>query len=279
MALYFGDERRETSPFVVIGFPADFTSSFRCGSRFAPLKIREVSKFIEFRSLVTGFNMDEVLYDDQGDVPVVPGDVVQSLNNLENKLLLLDESKIPLILGGEHTLTYSSKSLDYDCLVVFDAHLDLRDDYLGYKWSHASWLKRFLEVEDRKKVGVYGFRVYDDEEVRNGKELGVEFLHSVSHLAKFLEGCKGGVYISLDMDVLNPSVAPGVANPEPGGVTFDELLDLFNVVLSRVPLRGMDVVEVCPPCDSGDVTSVLAAKAVVEATSLHYLYWFKKRKG
>ncbi|ALU12775.1 hypothetical protein EYM_07375 [Ignicoccus islandicus DSM 13165] len=276
--MYFGDERNESSPFVVLGFPADFTASFRCGSREAPIRVREASKFIEFRSILTNLNMDDVLYDDVGDVPVVYGDIVSSLRNLETMLLGLEESKVPIIIGGEHTLTYSSRVLKYDCLLVFDAHLDLREEYLGYKWSHASWLLRLLETENNLTVGIYGFRVYDDQEILNGKRNGVDFLFTRSHLNKWLSKCKNGIYVSIDMDVLDPSIAPGVSNPEPGGLTLHELLAALRDALSKVPLRGMDVVEVCPPCDKGNVTSILAAKLIVEVTSLHYAFWIKNKK-
>ncbi len=274
--LVFGGERNEDSPYAVVGFPFDSTSSYKPGSAFGPNAIREASKFIEFVSTITLFNMDNVLYDDKGDVPVVPGDVKASLANLETALHSLEDDKVPILLGGEHTLSYSAvKALEPDCLLVFDAHLDLRSDYLGNEWSHACWLRRTLE-ERELKVVVYGARGYAEEELEFAREKDVLIARGGGWVSHFVKGCKR-LYLSVDIDVFEPSAAPGVGNPEWGGISFKEFLQALSEAVYKVPLVGMDVVEVSPPNDPSGITAALGARIVVEATALDYVTWRKKR--
>ena len=217
--------------------------------------------------------MDEVLYEDLGDVPVSPGMAKESLNNLEIALMGMD--KIPIVLGGEHLLTYSSiKALRPDCLLVFDAHLDLRDEYLGNPWSHACWLRRLLE-EDGLKTMVYGARGYVEEEVEFARKRGIELGKRYGDVSKWVRGCEN-VYVSVDIDVFDPAIAPGVGNPEPLGITFPEFLRILSEALYKVPLKGMDVVEVSPIYDPSGITAILAARVVVEATAMHYVTWEKR---
>ncbi|UXD22279.1 hypothetical protein IPA_03180 [Ignicoccus pacificus DSM 13166] len=271
--LAFGGEKREDSPFAVLGFPFEGTASFRGGTSEGPNAIRHASKYIEFLANYVHFNMDYVLYDDLGDVPTSPGMVRESLNNLEVALQGIE--KIPIILGGEHTLSYSAvKVLEPDCLLVFDAHLDLRDEYLGNAWSHACWLRRLLE-ERKVKTMVYGARGFADEEVEFAKGR-VALGKRIGDVSRWIKGCKD-VYISVDVDVFDPSLTPGVGNPEPLGISFDEFLKAVAEALFKVPLKGMDVVEVSPPYDPSGITAVLATKVVVETTAMHYVTWEKRK--
>jgi len=272
-ALVFGGERRKESPFVVVGFPFDSTSSYRHGSAFGPNAIREASKYVEFLANYVHFDMDNVLYDDIGDVAVVPGDVLESLKRLETILDSID--RVPVVLGGEHTLTYAAKALKPSCLLVFDAHLDMREDYLGNPWSHACWLRRLLEVYEVKTM-VYGARGYVDEEIEFAKERGVMVARGPGEVSRWVRGCSD-VYVSVDVDVFDPSIAPGVGNPEPGGITFEEYLKAISEALFKVPLKGMDVVEVSPQHDPSGITSVLAVKVIVETTAMQYVVWNKNK--
>jgi len=265
-ALVFGGTRNPESPFAVVGVPLECCPSFREGARWGPLAIRKASNFIEFRSELSGLDADYIGFDDLGDLPLFQSDKAKSLEIIEEELKNI--KKVPIILGGEHTLTYAAvRALKPECLVVFDAHLDAREEYLGDRWSHACWLRRLLEETDLK-VAVVGARAYVDEEVEFLKDRNVIFSKKlVGLISRFLNDCER-VYVSVDMDYFEPGLVPGVSNPEPGGGTFEDFLKHLSE-LRRFKLVGADVVELAPPYDHAGVSAVYAARAVVElVTSL-----------
>ena len=266
--MVFGGFQKEDSPFVVLGIPLESDPSFREGARWGPLEIRKASNFIEFRSELSGKDADEVGFYDVGDLPVLGRDKEKTLDIIYHEVRGLD--RVPVALGGEHTITYALvKATEPDCLLVFDAHLDARDEYLGDKWSHACWLRRLLEETDLR-VAVVGARAYVDEEVEflKGRALFSKSLKGM--LARYFGNCEK-LYVSLDMDYFDPSAVPGVSNPEPGGASFEDFLDHLAEV-ARYPLAGFDVVELSPIYDSSGVSAVYAARAIVEvATSLRPL--------
>ncbi|ABU82547.1 arginase family protein [Ignicoccus hospitalis] len=267
--LVFGGRLEEGSPYAVLGVPLEHGPTFREGTRWAPLEVRKASNYIEFRCELSGSDADLLGFYDLGDVPVV-NDVKESLKLVEAEVS--STKKVPLIIGGEHTLTYAAlKALRPDCLVVFDAHLDARDEYAGDPWSHASWLRRALEELELSRVAVAGARAYVEEEARFLGKRGVLFGKDLrGFLKRYLRGCKS-IYVSLDMDYFDPSVVPGVSNPEPGGATFSDFLEHVKE-LQHLPLAGADVVELSPPYDPSGVSAVYAARALIElATSLRPL--------
>jgi len=270
--------RFEDADYIVVGVPLDHTSSYRPGSRFAPLAIREASLNIEGFSFRTGKSISDLKIHDAGDLHV-NADVEETLRRLELVTgEILKEGKIPVLIGGEHTLTLgSARSIREDFAVLcFDAHLDLRDEYLGRKICHATVMRRMHEIKNLQRIVMVGTRAACRDEVTYAKERGVSFITSreIHHgsieevslrIGSLLEG-QNAVYLSLDLDVLDPAFAPAVQTPEPEGISTHQLLE----IISKVDLKnlvGFDIVEAAPQYDSG-VTATVAAKIIFEVLSL-----------
>lgn len=262
------------SHFVVLGVPYDHTSTYRAGSRFAPRAIRDASLNIETYSLRTGIDIEHVSLYDAGDLHVVD-DISETLRRLSQVTKeILSAKKVPVFIGGEHTITLGPvHSLPESVGVVsFDAHGDLRDEYGGGKLSHATVLRRITETVGAGGVFVCGVRALCLEEVefieRNNvqkmtpweiRELGLE--KAAQRLKAFTRNFRH-IYLTLDIDVLDPAFAPGVANPEFDGLTPSELLPLVAMVADELMI-GFDLVEVCPNYDTG-ATAVAAARLIFE---------------
>jgi len=260
--------------YVVVGVPYDHTSTYRAGSRFAPRTIRDASLNIETYSLRTGVDIENVPIHDAGDLHIVDS-VSETLDRLSGVTKdILTMGKMPVIIGGEHTITQAPvRSLPRPVGVVsFDAHGDLRDEYGGGKLSHATVLRRITEIVGTGGVFVCGLRALCKEEV-NFIEL--EKIQTMTPweirekgLAKATERIKAfaqkfkHTYLTIDTDVLDPAFAPGVANPEFDGLTPQELLTLATSMVDE-KMVGFDLVEVCPNYDTG-VTSVAAARLIFE---------------
>jgi agmatinase len=262
------------SRYVVVGVPFDHTSTYRAGSRFAPRAIRDASLNIETISLRTGVDIEQVPIHDAGDLHVVD-DVSETLRRLTQVSKdILSADKMPVFIGGEHTITLGViRSLPRSVGVVsLDAHGDLRDEYGGGKFSHATVLRRISELVGTDGVLVCGVRALCKEELDLIKE------HRIGHftpweireqgLAKVKERVKefatrfNYTYLTIDTDVLDPAFAPAVANPEFDGITPNELIEIASAV-ARERMIGFDLVEVCPAYDSG-VTAVAAARIIFE---------------
>ncbi|MDP8003848.1 MAG: agmatinase, partial [Caldisphaera sp.] len=200
---------------------------------------------------------------------------------------IVKENKIPIVLGGEHTITYGvlrgiKKALNISpCLIVIDAHYDLRDDYLGLKLGHASVMRRNLEILGLTKINYLGVRAYSKEErnyalsknnintLKPSDIYRLGILNTINTIKRFLSDCKY-IYLSIDMDGFDPSFAPGVGNPEPGGINNVEGLSIVNQLVDK-RLIGADVVEVSPPYDSNDITAALGAKLINEIIMKNYI--------
>lgn len=263
-----------SSPFVVVGVPLDATGTYKPGARFAPSRIRAAAANIEFYSLAAGLVLEDISLNDIGDIALPPGDTEGSLRIIEEVARGVKAEwgeSTPIFLGGEHLITYPivralREELDY--LIVFDAHLDMRDNYYGSKFNHATFLRRL--IEEGVKVIHLGSRAYSGEELEYARRNNIEVLSAL----EVRDGAFGGrelgrVYISIDMDVLDPAYAPGVSNPEPFGLTPIALLRLLKeLVAASDEVIGIDIVEVNPLVDVNDITSVLAAKLVFELIGL-----------
>jgi agmatinase len=264
----------EEAEYVILGVPFDVTSTYRSGTRFAPLAIREASLNIEGYSFRTGIDIEDLKIHDLGDLHVA-GDVELTLGRLALVAQdLFDAKKVPVFIGGEHTITLGvMRSLDENvALVSFDAHLDLRDDYLGLTISHTTFMRRIKETVNPSKILEIGTRAVCREELDYAKKSGIEFLtahqirkdgtdKTVETINDILEGYEK-IYLTIDMDVLEPAFAPAVQNPEPEGLDTPTLLDLLEAVCdSRVV--GFDLVEVAPHYDRG-LTATKAAKTLFE---------------
>jgi agmatinase len=264
----------EEAEYAILGVPFDVTSTYRTGARFAPLAIREASLNIEGYSFRTGTSIADLKIHDLGDLHVA-GDVELTLGRLALVAHdLFEDKKVPVFIGGEHTITLGvMRSLDENVAVVsFDAHLDLRDDYLGLSVSHATFMRRINEDAKPSKILEIGTRAVCKEELDYAKESGIDYLpahqirkDSAKNTAETIHDLLGGyekVYLTIDMDVLDPAFAPAAQNPEPEGLDTTTLLDLLETVCDRRVI-GVDLVEVAPNYDRG-LTAIQAAKILFE---------------
>jgi len=264
----------ESAKYVILGVPFDVTSTYRSGAKFAPLAIRDASQNVECYSFRTCVDVEDLKTHDLGDLHVA-GDVELTLGSLALVAQdLFDDGKIPVFIGGEHTITLGvARSLGKNVAVVsFDAHLDLRDDYLGLTVSHTTFMRRINEDVKPAKILEIGTRAVCKEELDYAKEAGIDILTAhqirkdgVKETAEIIKDALKGyekVYVSIDMDVLDPAYVPAVPNPEPEGLDTATLLDLLAAVCDRRVI-GFDVVEVAPHYDQG-LTAIQATKVIFE---------------
>ncbi|MBS7607641.1 MAG: agmatinase [Candidatus Bathyarchaeia archaeon] len=267
----------EEADYVVLGVSFDVTSTFRTGARFGPNAIRMASLNIETYSFRSGVDVEDLRIHDLGDLHVST-DTEQTLERLAKVVREIREAgKMPVVIGGEHTITLGVlKGLDVDfsqtAIVSFDAHLDLRDEFMGLKLSHTTFMRRANEQLKPAKILEVGTRAVCKEELEYAKKVGIEFFtaHQIrkmgsektaNRLLKELEKCKN-LYLSIDVDVLDPAYAPAVQNPEPEGLDAPTFLDILGSVCDK-RVVGFDVVEVAPNFDQG-VTAIQAAKVIFE---------------
>lgn len=264
----------EKAKYVLLGVPYDSTSSYRPGTRFAPPKIREVSGELETFDVDLGLDYDDLMVSDVGDLSIVHDvrKLTERIRRVVGRIVL--DGKVPIIMGGEHTVTLGGvqgvEEARSDLLcVVLDAHADMRDEYpTGEKFTHATVGRRIVDVLGAERVVMACVRALSREEHEYivANDLRVLYMCGRDVSLELRELVRGReVYLSVDMDVLDPGIAPGVGNPEPGGLSFQELLRLVgDVILGSSGIAGVDVVEVNPLFDCGDVTSVYAAKLIME---------------
>ncbi len=251
----------------LLGLPYDGTCSFRPGARFGPAAIRNVSDGLETYCPVANLDLEDVRFADLGDLILPPGEKDETLRLIEQAAgELYGDQVIPAGLGGEHLVSLPLvKAAFAQCpdlvLVQFDAHLDLRDDYLGSKLSHATVLRRIMEFVSPSRILQIGARSGPREEFEIAKKFGTyrADTFSPSDLSAWI--ANRPVYVTLDLDVLDPSVLPGTGTPEPGGVSFTTLQNWIQA-LSGLHWVGWDVVELSPDYDSTHVSSVVSSKIV-----------------
>ncbi len=267
------DLQAAVCPITLIGVPFDATSTYRPGSRFAPPAIRQAFENIEIYAEDLDLDLEQVAIGDRGDLART-SNLSDMLDRLEAATRgIMNEGSIPAALGGEHSITYGSvKAMPQDtALIVFDAHLDLRTEYDGLRLMHATWLRYLAGARPRSKVVHVGARAAVREEWQFAREQGFSLLTtddvfaSADPVADF-SGLLAGldeVYVSIDLDVLDPAFGPGVANPEVGGLSSRQLIGFLRALRGK-RLRGFDVVELCPVLDAGQITAVAAAKFLAE---------------
>ncbi|MEM2637667.1 MAG: agmatinase [Candidatus Korarchaeota archaeon] len=240
---------------VVYGVPFEGTTCFLPGTRFGPDCIRDVSWQIETYSLRHNADVADAGVHDAGNIDIVAGDVVATLLRVrETSREICKDGKIPLMLGGEHSITWGAVMGVLDTLgenarltvLHFDAHMDLRDKWDNSKWSHACVMRRLLEnAGDKIKIIQYGIRSACREEAEFGRECKIPQFFSwdkkPDEAIKLISKNNTPLYISIDIDVLDPAFAPGVGTPEPMGLSLMDLLDVVEPVSKWI--IGMDVVE------------------------------------
>ena len=265
----------DRSKFVFFGVPYDKTSTYKAGSRFAPGAIRDVSANMELYSVRYDVDLEKVPVHDLGDV-----DIVEDLSGTLDRITsvcqeMYQASKITLMVGGEHSITKAAAdALPKDTgIVSFDAHLDMRDEFLGAKLSHATFMRRVSEHLGSDHIMEIGIRAFSKPELDFVKRSGVTMItpqdirksglsKTTSRIKQFLQRFSHS-YVTVDIDVLDPAFAPGVGNPEPDGLSTDELLTLADATLDN-KISGFDLVEVSPQLDSGQ-TAAVGTKVLFEA--------------
>lgn len=267
----------EKAKYLIFGVPFDVTSTYRTGARFGPNAIRQASLNIETYSFRAGVDVEDLALHDLGDLHVStnPKKTVEMLKRVVADVLAA--GKMPIAIGGEHTITLGIlKGLGAKArkmaLVSFDAHLDLRREFLGLTLSHTTFMRVINEKVKPAKIVEVGTRAVCKEELAYAEKVGIRFFTTqqiqkegaaqiIRQLKEELASYES-VYLTVDMDVLDPAFAPAVQNPEPDGL---ETCVLLNILCGLCDKRvvGFDAVEVAPVYDEG-ISAVAAAKVIFE---------------
>jgi len=254
---------------VIFGVPFDSTHSYKPGCRFGPDVIRDAFNNIEIFQPEFGIDLETVNINDLGNTKhtVVAAEMLQMVENITSELK--KQNKQLIILGGEHLITLGSftcfpKDTGY---VVFDAHYDLRDQYADIKLSHAAYLRRLVEKRGSENIVHVGARAFVKEELAFLKEHNITTVSDKEirdgngpKLLKDITSTFDSIYLSIDLDVLDPAFAPGVGNPEAVGISSRELYDLVTTLQNK-KIVSADIVELNPTYDNG-ATASMAAKMI-----------------
>lgn len=261
----------ENADIVLFGAGYDGTTSFRAGTRFAPSAIRNESFGIETYSPYQDKDMTDYSYFDSGDLELPFGSPEKVLDDIQQRSeTILNDRKIPFMIGGEHLVTLGqvravSKKYNDLYIIHFDAHADLRDDYLEQKLSHACVLRRCHEIVGDGHIFQFGIRSGDRDEFKFAEKHTYMNKFNLDTLEETVNNLKEkNVYLTVDLDVLDPSIFAGTGTPEAGGVTFDELRKALTLVCSKLNIVACDVNELSPPYDQSGVSTAVACKIIRE---------------
>jgi agmatinase len=265
----------------VLGVPFDNATSFRKGAALAPAAIREITPHI---APVTeeGHPLAGLRVRDYGDVPF-DLNWQRYFDAVQAQAATTLEHPFALFIGGDHSVTiplmaaFDQATTGQIGYIQFDSHTDLMDEFDGHKWSHACTARRALELPavEARHVAFVGIRSWLQEELdflASHPEIGVHSARSIHRrgieavaedVVSQLEGADA-VYFSLDIDGLDPAYAPGTGTPEAGGLSTRELLEFLRIIFAGLPVRALDIVEVAPPLDHADMTSIAAIKIIYE---------------
>lgn len=265
------DTNYKNADIVMFSAPFDGTTSFRPGTRFAGGAIRRDSYGLETFSPYQDADLLDCRVLDSGELDLPIGDPLAALKVIKKRTAaILKDGKIPFMIGGEHLVTLGAfgavaeKYPDVH-IIHFDAHADLRNDYLGVKLSHACVIRRCYDIVGDGRIFQFGIRSGDKSEFAWKEGKVTTRLFDFEGLGETLEKLKGvPVYFTLDLDVLDPSVFPGTGTPEPGGVTFDALRKAATAVCRRANIVGCDVNELSPPYDQSGISTAAACKIIRE---------------
>ncbi|MDH4210532.1 MAG: agmatinase [candidate division WOR-3 bacterium] len=270
MKLYYANSTKADAEVTVLGLPYDRTSSFIPGSRFGPQYIRQCAENIEDYSPYQNKSLGDLRVCDLGDIQFHGEDWLGQIE--EESAKIVDGKRLPVFLGGEHTITPAivramKKTCGSFTLVQFDAHCDLRDEYLGEKNCHATAMRRASDVLGADRIFQFGIRSGTREEFESGNNL-YKF-EVFKHLSKVIDQIREPIYISIDIDVLDPSAMPAVSTPEPGGISYRELVDSL-VLFGNKKVIGADIVEYNPlaasPYASGSTVAEVLRELILVAT-------------
>ena len=266
------DSSYEEAGIVLFGAPFDSTTSFRPGARFGSSAIRHESFGIETYSPYQDKDLLDRKVFDCGDLELSFGLPEEALKDIEEQTgTILNDGKLPLMIGGEHLVTYGAVKAVFEKypdlqIIHFDAHADLRDDYLGAKLSHACVLRRCFDLVGDNKIHQFCIRSGDREEFLFAKEHTDMHKFSFDGLKEVCEELAKNntpVYFTIDLDCLDPSVFCGTGTPEAGGVNFKELLSAILTV-SKTNIVGCDINELAPMLDQSGASTAVACKVLRE---------------
>lgn len=281
--------------FAIIGVPSDAGASFRTGQREGPAAIREISALLRHHNPILNISPYDFLSGiDYGDLPVVPGYIEEGYKKIEENLIpVLEAGIVPILLGGDHAITLPElraikKIHGSVSLIHFDSHSDTVDEYFGKPYNHGTPFKRAVEenlllVDNSIQVGLRG-SIYSHKHLDIPKDLGFEVITTqeireigikevIDRIYDRIKETK--VFVSFDIDFVDPAFAPGTGTPEVGGFTSSEAMDLVRG-LKGLNFVGFDLVEVLPAYDPSEITALLAANIIYEFISLLALN--KKKK-
>ena len=264
------DQEYADARIVIFGAPFDSTTSYRPGTRFASRTMRAESYGLETYSPYQDLDLEDAAVFDGGDLELCFGDTNMALDEITAYTQqILDNGKLPLMIGGEHLVTLGTvravaKKYSDLHIIHFDAHADLRDDYLGAKLSHATVLHRVWDIVGDGKIYQFGIRSGERAEFVWGKEHVITHKFDFEGLEQVVRKLKGKpVYFTLDLDVLDPSCFPGTGTPEAGGVTFLQLLEAILKV-GELDIVGCDINELSPLLDTSGASTAVALKVLRE---------------
>ena len=266
------DAPYEDAAVVLFGAPFDSPPSFRPGARFGSAAMRHESFGLETYSPYQDADLTDYNVFDSGDLELCFGNAEQALCDIEARTeTILQDGKLPVLLGGEHLVTLGSfravaKRWPDVHIIHFDAHADLRDDYLGAKLSHACVIRRCYDLIGDGRIHQFCIRSGDREEFRfaaQHTDLHALTLEGLEGVVRVLRENKTPVYFTIDLDCLDPSAFPGTGTPEAGGITFMQLLDAIRTV-AKCHIVGADVNELAPMLDTTGVSTATACKVLRE---------------
>jgi agmatinase len=266
------DSGYEESGIILFGAPFDSTTSFRPGARFGSAAIRHESFGIETYSPYQDKDLMDRKVFDCGDLELCFGSAESALFDIENQTrMILDDGKLPLMIGGEHLVTLgavravAAKYPDLQ-IIHFDAHADLRDDYLGVKLSHACVLRRCHDIIGDGKIHQFCIRSGDREEfvfAREHTDMHKFNFDGLGEVCEELAKNNTPVYFTIDLDCIDPSLFCGTGTPEAGGVNFNELLSAI-ITVSKTNIVGADINELAPMLDNSGASTAVACKVLRE---------------
>lgn len=287
MRLPFVEQVEEEMDFVVTGIPFDSGQSFRTGARFGPEAIRDFSILLRPYNPEQDIHLFEYVSGvDYGDIPVIPGYIADTYEKIEEGLTpVIEKGIIPIVLGGDHSITLGelraiAKKYGPVALLQFDAHSDTWDSYFGKKYNHGTVFRRaieegLLDVSRSIQIGMRG-GLYGTEDLQDARNLGLAVYTTNEYkragVPAMLEIIRqrvgtGPVFLSFDIDFLDPVYAPGTGTPEVAGASIDDAL-AFVRGLTGIPFVGFDLVEVLPAYDHGQITAAAASNIVYEFITL-----------
>ncbi len=282
MLLHFADASQDTSSkFIILGVPFDGTSSFRHGSKFAPDEIRKASYNLESYLPEHDVDLSSIPIYDMGNIGTLDefGKVEDVIDAVYSTLINIFPQQFPIMIGGEHSITIGAakalKNMKNVGILFIDAHADFRDQYLGNRFSHACTARRAYEILEGKIMSI-GVRSVSKEEMEDAKRLNYKWIDAYEFHRRGWRDVIGEaldrldaekIYLSIDIDGIDPSYAPGTGTPEFFGLSPMDVKNIIDFVGEY--LIGADITEVSPPYDNGN-TSILAARLIQEIIAIKW---------